>query len=88
MLLLEIEKKESKSLTFFQKLLDQTSQNLQYNQSRQSQSSKENIYLRGNSDQQELDIYLEILVPHLNNPFEEVIFGSNEIKEEHEKIKL
>ena len=32
--------------------------------------------------------YLETLVPHLNNPFEEAIFGSNKIKEENETMKL
>ena len=31
---------------------------------------------------------LEILVPYLNNPSEEAIFGSNKIKEEHEAMKL
>ena len=39
-LLLEIEKKESKILNTFQKLLEQINQNPQYNQSRQSQSSR------------------------------------------------
>ena len=33
-------------------------------------------------------MYLEILVPCLNNPSEDVIFGSNKIKEEHETMKL
>ena len=32
--------------------------------------------------------HLEILVPYLNNSSEETIFGSNEIKEQHEAIKL
>ena len=32
--------------------------------------------------------YLEILVPYLNNPSEEAIFGSNKIKEEHETMTL
>ena len=32
--------------------------------------------------------YLEILVPYLNNPSEETIFGSNKIKEQHETMKL
>ena len=30
--------------------------------------------------------YLEVPVPHLNNLSEEAMFGSNKIKEEHEKI--
>ena len=40
------------------------------------------------SDQQELGMYLEILIPHQNNPPEEVIFGSTTIKAEHETMKL
>ena len=32
--------------------------------------------------------YLEILVSYLNHLFEEAIFGSNTIKEEHETMKL
>ena len=28
------------------------------------------------------------MVPHLNNPSEEAIFGNNKIKEEHETMKL
>ena len=30
---------------------------------------------------------LEILVPHLNNPSEETIFGKNKIKEQHKTVK-
>ena len=30
---------------------------------------------------------LEILVPHLNNPSEETIFGKNKIKEQHKTMK-
>ena len=32
--------------------------------------------------------YLETLVPYLNNPSEETIFGSNKIKKQHETTKL
>ena len=32
--------------------------------------------------------YLEMLVPYLNNSFEETIFRSNNIKEKHETMKL
>ena len=32
--------------------------------------------------------YLEILVPKINNLSEEAIFGSNEIKKEHETLTL
>ena len=40
--------------------------------------------LPGNASQ----TYLEILVPYLNNSSEETIFGSNEIKERNETMKL
>ena len=33
-------------------------------------------------------IYLEILVPYLNNPSEEAIFGSNKSKEKNETMTL
>ena len=32
--------------------------------------------------------YLEILVPYLNHPSEETVFGSNKIKEQHKTMKL
>ena len=32
--------------------------------------------------------YLEILVPYLNNPFEETVFGSNKIKEQRGTMKI
>ena len=41
--MLEIEKKESKTLNTFQKLLEQISKSRQYNQSRQGQSSRKNV---------------------------------------------
>ena len=31
--------------------------------------------------------YLHTLIPYLNNPSEEAIFGSNKIKEEHKTMK-
>ena len=43
-LLLEIEKKGSKTLNTFQKLLQQINQSPEYNQSRKGQSSRENVY--------------------------------------------
>ena len=43
-LLSEIEKKESKTVKTFQKLLEQISESHQYNHSRQSWSSRGNIY--------------------------------------------
>ena len=53
MLLLEIQKKKIKKLKSFQKLLEEISQSSWENQSRQSQSSRENIY---KETDQELDI--------------------------------
>ena len=44
MLLLEIEKKESKKIKIFQKLLEQISHSPQYNQRGQCQSSGRNVY--------------------------------------------
>ena len=83
-LLLEIEKKESKKLTTFQKLLEQISQNPQYNQSRQIQSSRGNVY---EETDQELGIPENTgIIPNI--PSEEPIFGSNKIMEEHETMKL
>ena len=73
-LLLEIEKKESKTLCLksFQKILEQISQSPQYNQSRQSQTSRvDEMFMRKLAKSY---IYLEILVPYLNNPSEETIF--------------
>ena len=63
-LLLNIERKESKKLKIFQKLLEQMNQNPQYNRSRQSESSanREEIYTRKLTKNQ---AYLEILVPYL-----------------------
>ena len=84
-LLLEIVKKESKTLNTFQKLLEQISQSPQYNQSRQGQSSRENVQRKLPRTSK---TYPEILVPYLNNSSEETIFGSNKIKEQHETMKL
>ena len=59
------------------------SQSPHYNQSRQSRSSasRRNVY-------QETDQNLEILLPCVDNPCEEAMFGSNQIKEQHETMKL
>ena len=74
-LLLEIEKKESEALNTFQKLLEWISLSPQYNQSRQGQSSRENVYEEATKN------YPEELVPYLNDSSEETIFRSNKIKE-------
>ena len=53
LLLLEIEKKECKTLKTFRKLLKKSSQSPQYNQSRETKSSRGNTY---EETDQELDI--------------------------------
>ena len=83
-LLLEIVKKESKTLNTFQKLLEQISQSPQYNQSRQGLLEKMSMRKLPRTRAR----HLEILVPYLNNSSEETIFGSNKIKEQHETMKL
>ena len=85
-LLLEIEKKESKTRNTFQKLLEQISQTPQYNQNRQGQGSTEKMFMR--KLPRNSQTYLEILVPYLNNSSEETIFGSNEFKEQHTTMKV
>ena len=71
--LLKIDKKESKKLKRFEKLLEQMSQGSQYNQSKYNQSS---------------ELYLKILVPYLDNPYEEAMAESSQTKEQHETIKI
>ena len=83
-LLLEIVKKESKTLNTFQKLLEQISQSPQYNQSRQGLLEKMSMRKLPRTRAR----HLEILVPYLNNSSEETIFGSNKIKKQHETMKL
>ena len=92
-LLLEIEKKESKTLKTFQKLLEQIRQSPQYNQNiagRARAEQREKMFMRKlpRTSQLSSQTYLEILVPYLNNSSEETIFGSNKIKEQHETMKL
>ena len=48
----------------------------------------EEMFIRKLDQHHELDIYLEILAPQLNNSSEEIIFGSNKIKDQHETMKL
>ena len=55
-LLLEIEKKESKTRNTFQKLLEQISQSPQYNQSRLGQNRVEKIIMRKLAAKNQLDI--------------------------------
>ena len=83
--MLEIEKKESKTLNNFQKLLEQISQSPEYNQRAGRARAVEKMFRR---NYQELTRHPEILVPYLNNSSEETIFGSNKIKEQHETMKL
>ena len=53
-LLLEIEKKGSKTLNTFQKILEQISQSPQYNQSRQGWGSRENVYEQTTKNQPDI----------------------------------
>ena len=90
-LLLKIEKKESKTRNNFQKLLEQISQRPQYNQSAgwvRTEQRKQNVYEATSYQKLASQTYLEIMVPYLNNSSEETIFGSNEIKEQRETMKL
>ena len=81
----EIEKKESKKLKSFQKLLEQINQS-QYNQSRAGRAKAvEEMFTRKLTKNL---AYLQILVPYLNNPSEEVILESQEIREKHEPMKF
>ena len=89
-LLLEIEKKESKTLNTFQKLLNQIRQSPQDNQSRQEgQSSRRNVYEETAKNQLAIASISQAsgnTGTNLNNPSKETIFGSNKIKEQHETI--
>ena len=90
-LLLKIEKKKSKTRNNFQKLLEQISQSPQYNQSAgwvRTEQRKQNVYEETSYQELASQTYLKILVPYLNNSSEETIFGSNEIKEQREAMKL
>ena len=46
------------------------------------------VYPFAQQDQELSILYLEILVPYLNNPSEEAIFGSNKSKEKNETMTL
>ena len=83
--MLEIEKKESKTLNNFQKLLEQISQSPEYNQRAGRARAVEKMF-RGNY--QELETYQEILVPCLNNSSGETTFGSIKITEQRETMKI
>ena len=85
-LLLEIVKKESKTLNTFQKLLESISQSPQYNRAgrRARQTARgveETVMMR------ELPRNLEMQVAYLNNSSEKTISGSNRMKKQHETIK-
>ena len=82
--MLEIEKKESKTLDNFQKLLQQISQSP--HTIRAGMAREVEKVFRGNY--QELARHIRKLVPYLKNSSEETIFGCNKIKEQHESMKL
>ena len=83
-LLLETRKKESKKTKTFQKLLKQIIRSPQYNGVGRTSTGEEMFKRKLTKNQ----AFLEILVPQLNNPSEEAIFGSNKIKEENETMTL
>ena len=95
-LLLEIEKKDIKTLNNFQKLLKQISQSSQYNQRAGGRAKKAAVRQRKcllsmRKLPKTIDIsgnQKYILVPYVNNPSEETIFGSNKIKEQCGTMKL
>ena len=82
--MLEIEKKESKTLDNFQKLLEQISQSPHTIRADRARAVEK--VFRGNY--QELARHIRKLVPYLNNSSEETTFGRNKIKEQHESMKL
>ena len=85
-LLLEIVKKESKTLNAFQKLLEQISQSPQYNRAdrraRQTARGVEEMFMM-----RKLPRDPEMQVIYLNNTSEETIFGSNRIKKQQKTMK-
>ena len=87
----KLKKKESKTVNTFQKqlkLLGEISQSPQYNQSRRAGAVEKMLMRKLPRTQQTCVLTDIILVPYLNNSSEVTIFGSNTIKEQHERIKL
>ena len=82
-LLLEIEKKENKTLKTFQKLLEQTNKSSHYRSGRAR--AVEGMFMRKTTKNYTC---LAILVSYLNNFSEETLFGHYKIKEQYETIKL
>ena len=85
--MLEIEKKESKNLIFFQKHSSRLAKIISIIRTGRARAVEKIYITYEETDQQELGMYLEILVAHLNNPAK-VLFGSNKFKEENETMKL
>ena len=71
--MLEIEKKESKTLNTFQKLLEQINQSPQYNQNRQGQSNRENVLEETTKNQLASETFRN-LAPYINNSSEETSY--------------
>ena len=82
--MLEIEKKESETLKTFQNYWVRLARALSTIRAGRA-GEVEEMFMRKLTKNY---TYLEILVPYLNNPSEETIFGSNKIKEQHEPMKL
>ena len=84
--MLEIEKMESKKLKNIQKLIEWISSSTILSTIRTGKARAEEEMFTWKLTKNWA--YLEILVPYLNNPSEEAIFGINKIKEELETFKL
>ena len=79
------EKKESKKLKNFQKLLEQISKSTQYNRAGRARTGEEMFKRKLTKNQTYLGIPA-YTIP--NNPSEEAVFGSDKIKEEHKTMTL
>ena len=85
--MLEIEKKESK--TIFRNYSSRLARVLSKIRAGMTRAVEETFMMKLASYQELASYkYLEILVPYLNHPSEETVFGSNKIKEQHETMKL
>ena len=81
---MESEKRGKKKLKTFPKLLQRISQSPQYNQSRQSQSSRGNVYKEMTKNLG----YLEILVPYLKILLQNQCFQHKTMELQNEEVML
>ena len=84
--MLEIEKRKVKHSQLFTTYWSRLARTLSTIRAGRARAVVEEMFMRKLTKNY---TYLEILlVPYLNNPSEETIFGSNKIKEQHETMKL